>query len=161
MAKSEVPTKVEEIITPYLKDNGLCVYKIDYRKAGREWKLDIFIDKEGGKATDYVGIDECEGVSKYLSDALDDLDIIDHSYTLSVSSAGLDREILTDRDYERFQGRKVEVRLYESIKNRKFLVGTLKGLNEGIVTIELEDDIGCEIRIPQSKISKINLEVAF
>ena len=89
---------------------------------------------------------------------LDKEDFIDRSYSLEVGSAGLDRELIKESDYERFAGRAVEVKTYEQINGSKEHEGTLKGKADGIVTIVTDDG---ELGIPADKISKINLAVVF
>ena len=94
----------------------------------------------------------------WLSDRLDESNMIDRSYTLEVGSAGLDRELIKESDYVRFAGRAVEVRTYEQIHGSKEHEGTLKGKEDGVVTIITDDG---ELGIPADKIAKINLAVVF
>ena len=120
--------------------------------------LRVCLDKPADAESEYVSIDECEKVNVWLSDALDDNDIIGRSYNLEVSSAGLDRELLRESDYVRFAGRAVEVKTYEQINGSKSHEGVLTGKENGIVKI----DTGAgELEIPADKIAKINLAVVF
>ena len=84
----------------------------------------------------HLDINECEDVTHFLSDRLDEEDFIERSYTLEVSSPGLDRELLKPSDYERFKGRDVEVKLYTAIDGRKELAGRLLGRTDERVTVE-------------------------
>ena len=84
--------------------------------------------------------------------------MIDRSYSLEVCSAGLDRELIKDKDYVRFAGRAVEVKTYEQIGGSKFHEGTLIGKEGGVVSIETAAGV---VSIPEDKISKINLAVIF
>ena len=118
----------------------------------------MFLDKTMDAENEYVSIEECEDVTRFLSDKLDELDLIDRSYNLEVSSPGLDRELIKDTDYVRFAGREVEVKTYEQISGKKNFDGVLVGKDNGIVTIEVGKD---RIEIPENKISKINLAVIF
>ncbi|MBE6018828.1 MAG: ribosome maturation factor RimP [Clostridiales bacterium] len=158
MAKEDISGRVSEMLTPFLDENGLELYKAEYKKEGPSWVLRVCLEKPADADNEYVSIDECEKVNSWLSDRLDSEDLIDRSYSLEVGSAGLDRELIKDSDYVRFAGRAVEVRTYEQINGSKEHEGTLKGKENGAVTIIT--DAG-ELSIPADKISKINLAVVF
>ena len=158
MAKEDIGAKVTEILMPFLDENGLDIYKVEYKKEGPSWVLRVCLDKPADAETEYVSIDDCEKVNVWLSEVLDRNDMIDRSYNLEVSSAGLDRELLKDSDYTRFAGRTVEVKTYEQINGSKSHEGVLRGKEDGIVMI----DTGAgELAIPADKIAKINLAVVF
>ena len=158
MAKEDIGAKVTEILMPFLDENGLDIYKVEYKKEGPSWVLRVCLDKPADAETEYVSIDDCEKVNVWLSEELDRSDMIDRSYNLEVSSAGLDRELLKDSDYTRFAGRTVEVKTYEQINGSKSHEGVLRGKEDGIVMI----DTGAgELAIPADKIAKINLAVIF
>lgn len=158
MAKEDISAKVTEILKEYLEGKELDIYRIVYKKEGPDWVLRVFLDKTMDAESEYVSIEECEDVTRYLSDKLDELDIIDRSYNLEVSSPGLDRELIRESDYVRFAGREVEVRTYEQISGKKYMEGTLVGKDGEIVKIESGGQI---LEIPVQKISKINLAVVF
>ena len=158
MAKEDISGRVEAILRPFLDENSLELYRIEYRKEGPAWVLRVYLDKPEGSVSEYVSIDECETATRFLGSALDEEDFIDRSYNLEVSSPGLDRELIKDSDYVRFAGRPVEVRTYEQINGSKYHEGMLTGREDGIVTIDCG---GSEIAIPADKISKINLAVVF
>ena len=158
MAKEDISARVTEMLMPFLEENGLDIYKVEYKKEGPAWVLRVCLDKPADAESEYVSIDDCEKVNVWLSAELDRNDIIDRSYNLEVSSAGLDRELLKDSDYVRFAGRAVEVKTYEQINGSKSHEGILTGKENGIVTI----DTGAgELAIPADKIAKINLAVVF
>jgi ribosome maturation factor RimP len=158
MAKDDICRKVTGILMPFLEENGLDIYKVEYKKEGPSWVLRVSLDKSADAESEYVSIDDCEKVNVWLSEALDQNEIIDRSYNLEVSSAGLDRELLKDTDYVRFAEKAVEVKTYEQINGSKFHEGILKGKEDGVVKI----DTGAgELDIPADKIAKINLAVVF
>ncbi|MBQ3370012.1 MAG: ribosome maturation factor RimP [Mogibacterium sp.] len=157
MAKEDISAKVTDMLMPFLEENGLDIYKVEYKKEGPAWVLRVCLDKPADES-EYVSIDDCEKVNVWLSETLDKNDIIERSYNLEVSSAGLDRELLKDSDYVRFAGREVEVRTYEQINGSKSFEGVLAGKKDGIVTIETGAG---ELAIPADKIAKINLAVVF
>lgn len=162
MSKNDVSARVQEMIKDFLDEKDLSIYKIDYKKAGKVWNLDVYIDKASDFADEFITIEECEMVNRYLSDKLDKADIIPHQYTLSVNSPGLDRELISENDFKRFKGRVVEVNLYEQIDNIKHFEGILQGLIDDVVLITVSRKNKEElIEIPRDKIAKINLSVIF
>ena len=158
MAKDDISRRVTEMLMPFLEENGLDIYKVEYKKEGPSWVLRVSLDKPADAESEYVSIDDCEKVNVWLSGMLDENDIIERSYNLEVCSAGLDRELIKDSDYVRFAGRAVEVKTYEQINGSKSHEGILSGKKDGIVMI----DTGAgELAIPADKIAKINLAVIF
>ena len=89
-------------------------------EGGGEWFLRVYIDKADG-----VSIEDCEAVSRPLSDKLDEADPIEGSYTFEVSSAGADRVLKKPEHFAQFQGAEVEVRLYRARDGRKDFIGLL------------------------------------
>ena len=158
MAKEDISGKVSGMLTPFLEENDLELYKVEYKKEGPAWVLRVLLEKPADSDNEYVSIDECEKVNGWLSGFLDKEDIIERSYSLEVGSAGLDRELIKESDYVRFAGRTVEVRTYGQINGSKEHEGVLRGKEDGVVTIETDDG---ELAIPADKISKINLAVVF
>lgn len=158
MAKEEILSLVTNILKEYISDKELEVYKVQYKKEGPDWILRIMLDKPIGAQSEYINIDECENATRYLSDKLDELDVIDRSYRLEVSSPGLDRELTKDSDYKRFAGRLVNINTYEPINEKKHFSGILIGKENSVVSIDIE---GEKLEIPEKKISKINLEIIF
>lgn len=89
---AKVTDTVAELARPYVEQAGCTLWDVEYIKEAGEWFLRVYLDKEGG-----VSIDDCEAVSRPLSDALDEADPIAGSYTFEVSSAGLDRPLRPPR----------------------------------------------------------------
>jgi ribosome maturation factor RimP len=112
----------------------------------------LYVDKEGG-----IGLDELQTVS----DILDAEDPIDSSYTLEVSSPGLDRPLRSEADYRRFVGRLVKLSSYEPWEGRRHWTGRLQSVEDGAVTVTLEKEKGTTARIPLAKIAHGRLEVEF
>ena len=158
MAREDISARVAGMLDEYLADRELEIYRVTYRKEGRDWILRVFLDKTADSESEYVSIEECEDVTRYLSDRLDEEDFIDRSYNLEVSSPGLDRELIKDSDYVRFAGRTVEIRTYEQIAGSKNFEAVLIGRDDGVVTVDTGSG---RLEIPYDKISKINLAVIF
>lgn len=123
--------KAEALITPILESNGFELVDMEYVKEGSNWYLRAYIDKEGG-----IAVDDCEVISRILSDWLDQTDFIEDSYILEVSSPGLGRPLKKERDFERSLGEEVEIRLYKALNKQKEFTGILKAYDKETVTIE-------------------------
>ena len=116
--------------------------------------LRAYNDKEGG-----IAVDDCEVISRRLSDWLDKEDFIDDSYILEVSSPGLGRPLKKEKDYKRSIGREVEVRLYKAIDRQKEFTGTLSAYDDKTVTLTMED--GSEAVFEKADIALIRLALDF
>ena len=136
MTKRELyEQKTEEILLPIVEENGFELVDVEYVKEGSTWYLRAYIDKPGG-----IIIDDCEVVSRRLSDILDEKDYIDDAYILEVSSPGLGRPLKKEKDFKRSLGEEVEIRTYRMIDKQKEFTGILKDYDEKTVTIEMDDD---------------------
>ena len=158
MAREDIPAKVTALLEEYTEGRELEIYNVIYKKEGPGWVLRVFLDKPADAENEYVSIEECEEVTRYLSDRLDTLDFIDRSYNLEVSSPGLDRELIRESDFVRFAGREVEVKTYQHIEGSKNFSGTLVTRQDDTVIIDVG---GKKLEIPSDKISKINLAIVF
>ncbi|MDD6816869.1 MAG: ribosome maturation factor RimP [Firmicutes bacterium] len=158
-AKVKVTDLVEEIAAPFLDENGLELYHTEFLKEGRDWFLRVYIDKKEGQEEEYVSTDDCEKVSRFLSDELDRIDPIEQNYYLEVSSPGLDRELLRDRDFVRFAGRLVDLSLYKAVNGKKAYQGVLVGLTDDQIVIKDETD--AELRFDRAQVAKTRLAVVF
>lgn len=158
-AKVKVTDLVEEIAAPFLEENGLELYHIEFLKEGRDWFLRVYIDKKEGQEEEYVSTDDCEKVSRFLSEELDRIDPIEQNYYLEVSSPGLDRELLRDRDFVRFAGRLVGLSLYRAVNGQKAYQGILVGLMDDQIVIKDETD--AELRFDRAQVARTRLAVVF
>lgn len=127
--------KTEEILLPIMERNGFELVDVEYVKEGGSWYLRAYIDKPGG-----INVDDCESVSRELSDILDEKDYIDESYILEVSSPGLGRPLKKEKDYQRSLGKEVEIRTYRMVDRKKEFTGILKDYDKDTVTIEMEEN---------------------
>lgn len=153
MAKGKRITEVtEQMLDEFLRSKGLKLYDVEYVKEGPDRVLRVFIDKDEG----YIGTEDCEDVSRFLSDRLDEIDPIEENYVLEVSSPGLDRELKTDEHFQRYLGEMIEVSLYKVIDGEKKLTGILLSKDEDCVKIEVDEK---EITVPLKQITKVNLAI--
>ncbi|MDE6107400.1 MAG: ribosome maturation factor RimP [Oscillospiraceae bacterium] len=128
---SKVTDTVTQLALPAVEAAGCSLWDVEYVKEAGVWYLRLYIDKPGG-----VSIDDCEAVSRPVSDLLDEVDPIEGSYTFEVSSAGADRVLRKPEHFEAYLGSEVEVKLYRAQEGRKELVGTLTAYEDGGVTLQ-------------------------
>jgi ribosome maturation factor RimP len=154
MSKKEVyESKTEALLMPIIEENKYDLVDVDYVKEGTNQYLRAYIDKPGG-----ITIDDCEIVSRALSEALDREDFISEAYILEVSSPGLGRLLKKDKDYERSIGKDVEIRTYRFINKEKEFVGALKSYSKDTVTIIVDEE---EKTFTKSDIALIRLAFDF
>ena len=122
--KKNLEATIEEIVTK-ITEHGFEMVDVEYVKEAGEYYLRVYIDKEEG-----ISLNECELVSRELSPILDEKDPIKENYFLEVSSPGLDRALKKDRDFVRYQGRDVDLKLYKPLNGCKQFEGELVGLTE-------------------------------
>jgi ribosome maturation factor RimP len=152
MAGKSIVMKVDPLIRPVVTDSGYDLFDLMYVKEGSYWFLRIVIDKPGG-----VTIDDCEKVSRMVEKILDENDPIEQSYTLEVSSPGIDRPLKRDSDFEKYKGSNVDVKLYKPLGDQKKFSGKLEGLHDGNVVIV--DDSGELLRFPKPSVALCRLAV--
>lgn len=144
--------RVQALTLPVVESLGMELVDVVFRREGRGWVLRLYLDKPGG-----VTLDNCQEVSEQLSDLLDIEDLIDHPYTLEVSSPGLDRVLKTPEDFCRFAGRLARIQTTASIDGHQRFHGRLEGYRNGMVV--LRPSKGPELLIPLEAIAKARLEV--
>ena len=152
--KEEYEAKTEALLLPIVEEKGYEMVDVEYVKEGSNWYLRAFIDKPGG-----ITINDLEGVSRKLSDLLDEEDFISDAYILEVSSPGLCLPLKKDRDFDRIIGEEIEVHLYISLNGNKQYVGLLKSYDKDTITIEDED--GSEIALDRVNVSLVRLTIDF
>lgn len=154
MANQKTVRMVEELLTPITEQLGLSVWDIEFVKEGPEYFLRVYIDKENGG----VGIDDCEAVSRALSDELDRTDPIEQAYVLEVSSAGMDRQLKRESDFLRYIGHDVDIKLYAPVCGTKEMTARLNGYSDGVITIDYN---GQALELELSKTVSVRLAVIF
>lgn len=155
MADKKIQETILAMATPFAEAAGCFVDEVEFKKEGAYYVLRVIIDvpddTNGG-----VSIDQCESVSRLLSDALDSSDPIDKAYMLEVSSPGIDRPLKRDRDFERFMGRDIDIGLYKAQNGSKVFTGKLVGYDGNVVTV---DSDGEEMKFEKDKTAYIRLAV--
>ena len=135
--KKSTVSAVDELIRPEVESIGLKLWDIRFEKEGSLWYLRVFIDKAEG-----ITIEDCENVSRAVSDRLDEADPIEQSYILQVSSPGVERELVKKEHFDAFLGNSVHVRLIRPVDGQRDFVGKLESADEeGSVSILMDEDI--------------------
>ena len=151
--RDEYESRTEAFLLPVLAEHNFELWDVEYVKEAGTWYLRAYIDKEGG-----IAVDDCEVISRILSDWLDQTDFIEESYILEVSSPGLGRPLKKERDFGRSLGEEVEIRLYKALNKQKEFTGILKAYDKETVTIETAEG---ELVFNRSDIALIRLAFDF
>lgn len=155
MAGKKVTETVYEFAVPLAQEVGCFIDDVEFKKEGSDYVLRVIVDKEDDE-NGGVSIDQCEHVSRALSDILDREDPIEQAYMLEVSSPGIDRELKKDRDFERFMGRDIDIKLYKAINGSKILSGELISYENGVIGALVD---GKEMSFQKSDIASVRLAV--
>jgi ribosome maturation factor RimP len=146
--------KMVALLEPVIESEGLELVELECLRGKNRWVVRIYIDKDGG-----VTVDDCAEISSQVGDLLTVHDIPPDPYTLEVSSPGLDRPLTRERDFIKYRGCNVKIRLAEEREGRKNFKGTLKDYvedkGEKILVLDVE---GTVYRIPRDIVVKANLQ---
>lgn len=157
----EYEERTEKLLNPIMETNNFELVDVEYVKEAGNWFLRVYVDKEGG-----ITIDDCETVSRALSDILDQEDFIQDSYILEVSSPGLGRQLKKDKDFKRSIGQEIDVKLYSNFKYKvqgkeiqsKELTGILEDFTADAISITLENEETVDILRKDIAIVKLALD---
>ena len=150
---SKITDLTAQLARPVVEANGCSLWDVEYVKEAGSWYLRVYIDKETG-----VSIDDCEAVSRVLSDLLDEADPIQDPYTFEVSSAGADRALKKPEHFQAYLGAQVDVKFYQAKNGQKTCTGILAGDEDGVVTLTMGEDT---VTFPKQEIAFVRLHVGF
>jgi ribosome maturation factor RimP len=139
-------------LTALVAGEGLKLVATEVVGSGPKTVLRLIVDGPDG-----VDLQSCAAVSRQVSALLDVADPIHHRYTLEVSSPGLDRKLYSAEDYDAFRGHQVKVRMKPSYREARVVIGTLVGLVEGRVDLDLDNGDRCSL--PSDEVFETRLEV--
>lgn len=152
--RKSIEATIEEIVQPIVDSKNFEIVDIEYVKEAGEYYLRVYLDKEGG-----ISLSDCELVSRELSEILDQKDPIKDNYFLEVSSPGLDRPLKKDKDFVRYQGRDVEIKLYKPLNGSKQLEGELLGLTDDKnIKVIIDNE---EVEFNKKDVALIRLAIKF
>jgi ribosome maturation factor RimP len=146
---------VRSVAARVTADRGFELVDVEVSGGGTARLVRLLVDKPGG-----ISLDDLQSVSEEVSTILDVEDPIPGSYTLEVSSPGLDRPLKREEDYRRFVGRLAKVASYEPVDGRRHWTGRIVSCDGGVLILSLEKE-KATASVPFSKIAHGRLEVEF
>lgn len=154
MERFSVAEEVEKFITPIVEGLGYMIVDVEYARKQNGMNLTVFIDSPKG-----INIDDCEKVHMAIDTPLDELDPTNGaSYTLNVSSPGLDRPLKTDNQLKANLGEPIDVTLYSKFMGEKQFTGKLLGFTE---TELIVGEISDSVSLDRKNIAKITKHIDF
>jgi ribosome maturation factor RimP len=151
MGMGDERSRVLELVQQVVEGQGYELVDVEFKGAGNKSLLRVYIDKLDG-----ISHEDCELVSEQVGTVLDVEDLIPFSYTLEVSSPGLDRKLFKDADYIRFAGKLAKIQTRIPLEHQKVFRGRLRGLQEGKILLELPT--GSSLEIPLDVVQEARLE---
>ncbi|MGE0519440.1 MAG: ribosome maturation factor RimP [Candidatus Binatia bacterium] len=135
--ETSVIERVWRIADPLVADHGMEIVDIEYRREGRGNVLRFYLDRPDGRVT----IDELSTMSRRLGDVVEVHDLVPGSYTLEVSSPGINRRLRLPEHFRRYIGKRIRVRTVEPSEGRREFAGVLRAVEaHGIVVAVGETD---------------------
>lgn len=150
MAKQQ---ELIDLIQPIVEGLGFVFWGIEYMGQGKFSTLRIFIDSPNG-----IDVENCAEVSRQVSAVMDVEDPITSEYTLEVSSPGVDRLLFTQEQFLAYAGEKVQIKLRAPFDGRRNFKGQIKGVEEGDVVVQVDQD---EFLLPIDLIDKAQVIPTF
>lgn len=143
---------VQGFLQGLLPTMELELFDVQFRREGQGWVLRVFIDSASG-----VTLEHCTNVSRELGRFLDVEDIINHAYSLEVSSPGLERPLRSIKDFRRYCGKKARVKVHEAIDGEKVFEGFIQEGVDDLIQLQLDD--GRLIEFSFEKLNKARLAI--
>jgi ribosome maturation factor RimP len=128
-------TEIETLLTSVVEIEDCGIWGVEYLAQGRYSKLKLYIHRDEG-----VSVEHCERVSRRVSDVLDVEEVLTGTYTLEVSSPGMDRVLFKPEQYESCVGEQIEVRLNYPVDGTKRIVGVLVGVEDGEAIVRVDEN---------------------
>ena len=153
MGKTSIYQSVADLIKPTLEGNGIELVDVEYKKTGKIWVLRVFIDKN-----QEVTVHDCQELSREIEDLIEIHELIDDHYVLEVSSPGLNRPLKKDTDFLRNKGKRIQIKTYSPINNKKENVGTVIDFVNGTLFLEDKKDI---LKVSLTEIAQAKLIIKF
>ena len=150
--KQQIEERIREIAAQTAEENGLELVQAEVAGSGKKLTVRVFIDKEGG-----VMHEDCSNMSRSLEKIFDEEDFIPAAYLLEVSSPGLERELYSLKDFEKFAGSLAKVKLNAPIDGQKVFRGRIVKIEDEKVVFD--DKTRGKVRFPFNQVAKANLEI--
>jgi ribosome maturation factor RimP len=136
VVRHEIVNVIWDRLAPEIEEQGYELVEVEYGQHGGTYILRLFIDREGG-----VTLDDCVGLSPYVGALLDKDGLVSDKYMLEVSSPGIERPVRKAKDFERFEGESIKIQTISPIQGRKRFNGRLKGFQDGLILVEIDDAV--------------------
>lgn len=150
--------RIQELLEPVVEAQGMEILQVECLRMKSRWLVRLYLDKENG----LVSVNDCARISDIVGDILDVHDLPPGSYVLEVSSPGVNRPLVRDKDFVRYQGQRVHVRTHvpvEGMRNfRGELVAYLDEPEGKFLLVQVKDRA---YRIPRAVVAKAHLDVRF
>ena len=151
MSKGVERDRIRQLVARVVEEQGYEFVDMEFKGGGKSSILRIFIDKPGG-----VSHRDCELVSDQVGTVLDVEELIPFSYMLEVSSPGLDRKLIKESDYTRFDGKLAKIQTRIPLNRQKVFKGRLRGFQNGNIRLEIPQ--GDLLEIPLDVVHEARLE---
>ena len=152
MEPAEIQERIREIVGRVADENGVEHVHTEVGVVGRNATVRVYIDKPGG-----VTHADCSMLSHHVGTVLDVEDFISSTYTLEVSSPGLERGLYKRADYERFAGKQAKVKTRDAINGQRNFRGRIVSVEGDRVAFD--DVVSGRVALPVDRIVKANLEI--
>ena len=152
--KSRLLDEVVRVAEPIIEAAQAELVDAEYLKQGNERIVRLYVGLMEGN----ISLDDLAELNRQISDKLDDSEISEESYTLEVSSPGVNRPLKKERDYVKFLGSKVDVSLFEAVDGLKKFTCELTDYRNGIFLFTKDQK---QIEVSADKVAKINLHFEF
>jgi ribosome maturation factor RimP len=143
--------RIRQLVVEAVEGQGYELVELELKGSGNNSVIRVYIDKPGG-----VSHSDCGLVSEQVGTVLDVEDVIPYKYTLEISSPGLDRKLVRESDYTRFEGKLAKIQTRIPLQHQKVFKGRLRGLHDGSVVLELQS--GSVMEIPLDVIQEARLD---
>ena len=153
MEKPSTYQAVTELLEPVFREGSIELVDVAYKKAGKTWTLRVSIDKSQG-----ITVDDCQKLSREIEDLIEVHELISVPYVLEVSSPGLDRLLKKERDFLRNKGKRIQIKTFLPINNKKQFSGTIRDFMNETLFLEGSDDI-LELRLDKIAQAKLIIEL--
>jgi ribosome maturation factor RimP len=131
--------RVREIAERVAASSGLEIVEIEFLGGGKARMVRVFLDKPaaGNEPLSGVTHEDCANFSREFGTILDVEDVMPGSYTLEVSSPGLDRKLIKAADFNRFTGSRLKLTTRQPVDNNRHFEGRLESFKDGRLTLDL------------------------
>lgn len=152
---TNIEEKITQTIEPSLADMGFGIVRLRLNSSTGKKILEILLERLDGTR---ISVDDCSKASRNIGAILDVEDIIDKKYNLEVGSAGVERPLVTEKDFDKFKNQVIGIKLHKAVDNKKKYQGLLIGIDENkIVTLEMSKNKNLEVEYSNIKDAKLVL----